>query len=154
MTVDHRREELAKIQVVGAMVIGLLVGLIVAPWSVLLEVEGLTKLAAIFAIVASTLYTAFFVYVGLGFLIISSWAVEGYSRTLNDAYHKEHWTLVGALLGAPTGAIAAVVWVYNHSSTSEYLAFFFGGGLAGLWAGTVVAALISRLIIRRRSYDD
>lgn len=154
MTVDHRREELAKIQVVGAMVIGLLVGLIVAPWSALLEVEGLTKLAAIFAIVASTLYTAFFVYLGLGFLIVSSSVVEGYSRTLHDAYHKAHWTAVGALLGAPTGAIAAVIWVYNHSSTSEYLVFFFGGGLTGVFAGTVVAALISRLIIRRRSYDD
>ena len=136
-------------QVGAAIVIGLLVGFIVAPWSVLLEAGGLTKLAAIFGIVASTLYTAFLVYLGLGFLILTSWLVEGYSRTLNGAYRKGKRAEVGYLLGAPTGAIAAVVWAYNQYSTGEIVAFFFGGGLVGLWAGFIVAIIYDRLIIRR-----
>lgn len=151
---DYRRGELAKIQVVGSMAIGLFVGVILAPWHMLLESGFASKLTAFVGILASSLTTAFFVYLALGFLILTSWLVDGYSRALNDYYQKEHWTGVGALLGAPSGAIAAVVWVYNHSSTSEYLAFFFGGGLAGLWAGTVFAALISRLMNSRRSGDD
>lgn len=137
---DFQRE-LIKIQTSAAITIGLLVGLIVAPWKLLLE-------GHIGSFIFSIFIVALGVYLVLGMIILTSWLVHRCSRALSDYYVEENWRGVGVMIGAATGSIATIVWVYNDSSISEYVMFFFGGGAVGSWVGLVATVIATRLASR------
>ncbi|WP_416915388.1 MAG: hypothetical protein ACMUJJ_15680 [Roseicyclus sp.] len=146
---DFRHQELIQVQVVGTVLIGLLVGLCLAPWGNLIDGNSDTKLVSAVGILTSVVVTTFLVYLGLGFLIVASWFTYGYSMMLMHYQEEGRWTGVGALIGAPSGGISAASWSYDASNLAEAAVFFFGGGFVGLAVGAVFAGALQRSITRK-----